>query len=129
MRASCYLLLALAYQIHTQYTYDTYPSHISYGVTNMAMTISIDDELKRDFTNVCKEIGLPPSTAFGIFAKTVVRERAIPFMLSAVSQAERQSNAYDQAVAEGLWQGYRDFEAGNALSREESRSQRLSRAV
>lgn len=95
----------------------------------MAMTISIDDELKRDFTNVCKEIGLPPSTAFGIFAKAVVRERAIPFTLSAVSQAERQGNAYDRSVAEGLWQGCRDFEAGNALSREESRSQRLSRVV
>jgi antitoxin component of RelBE/YafQ-DinJ toxin-antitoxin module len=33
----------------------------------MPMTISIDDDLKREFTAVCKEIGLPPSTAFGIF--------------------------------------------------------------
>ena len=95
----------------------------------MPMTISIDDELKRDFTNVCKEIGLPPSTAIGIFAKTVVRERAIPFTLSAISSSERQGNAYDKAVAEGLWQGYRDFETGNALSREESLAQRVAKAV
>ena len=55
----------------------------------MPMTISIDDDLKKDFSNVCKEIGLQPSTAFAIFAKTVVRERAIPFTLSADSARER----------------------------------------
>jgi antitoxin component of RelBE/YafQ-DinJ toxin-antitoxin module len=40
----------------------------------MAMTISIEDDLKRDFTEVCREIGLPLSTAIGIFARAVVRE-------------------------------------------------------
>lgn len=94
----------------------------------MPMTISMDEELKRDFTNVCKEIGLPPSTAIGIFAKTVVRERCIPFRLSAVSESERSAGAFDQAVARGLWQGYNDFESGNVISREESRALRASRA-
>ena len=91
-------------------------------------TISMDEELKRDFTVVCKEIGLPPSTAISIFAKTVVRERGIPFMLSAVSSNGRSVNAFDQAVARGLWRGHGDFESGNAISREESRAFRTSRA-
>lgn len=94
----------------------------------MPMTISIDDELKRDFTDVCKEIGLPPSTAIGIFAKAVVRERAIPFTLSAVSSTQRSANAYDRAVAEGVWQGYRDFESGDIITREESRRLRSKKA-
>lgn len=88
----------------------------------MPMTISIDDELKRDFTDVCKEIGLPPSTAIGIFAKAVVRDRAIPFTLSAVSAAEREARAYDRAVAQGLARAQAQFEAGDVLTRAESRA-------
>ena len=90
----------------------------------MPMTISIDDELKRDFTEVCKEIGLPPSTAIGIFAKAVVRERAIPFTLSAISSAERAASRYDRAVAQGLARAQREFDTGDVLTREESKALR-----
>ena len=95
----------------------------------MAMTISIDDDLKRDFTEVCKEIGLTPSTAFGIFARTVVREQAIPFALSAISSKERATNAYDQSVVEGIANGLRQFDDGDYITREESRSMRSTKAV
>ena len=95
----------------------------------MPMTISIDDDLKRDFTDVCKEIGLSPSTAFGIFAKTVVRERAIPFALSAISTQERAANAYDRSVAEGIAIGLRQFDEGDYITREESRTMRPAKAV
>lgn len=88
------------------------------------MTISIDDDLKRDFTAVCKEIGLPPSTAFGIFAKAVVRERGIPFALSAISARERYANSYDRTVADSIALGLRQFEEGDFLTREESRGMR-----
>lgn len=93
----------------------------------MAMTISIDDDLKRDFSEVCREIGLPPSTAFGIFARAVVRERAIPFTLSAVSSQERAAYAYEMSVADGIAKGLADMEAGNVLTREESRAIRAAR--
>ena len=95
----------------------------------MPMTISIDEDLKRDFTEVCKEIGLPPSTAIGIFAKAVVRERAIPFELSAISSQQRMALAYDLAVVEGVNRGLHDFQEGDFLTREESRAQRASRTV
>ena len=94
----------------------------------MAMTISIDDDLKKDFTDVCREIGLPPSTAFGIFAKTVVRERAIPFALSAVSSRERVASAYDRVVADGIARGLEQFEGGDYLTQEEARAMRRARA-
>lgn len=90
----------------------------------MPMTISIDDDLKREFSEVCGEIGLTPSTAFGIFARTVVRERAIPFELSAVSSEERAARTYDYRVAEGIRRGFEQFEAGEYVSREESRMRR-----
>lgn len=95
----------------------------------MAMTISIDDDLKRDFSDVCREIGLPPSTAFGIFARAVVRERAIPFSLSAVSSAERAAQAHDMAVADGIARGLADVEVGDVVTREESRAMRAARTA
>jgi DNA-damage-inducible protein J len=95
----------------------------------MSMTISIDDELKRDFSEVCREIGLTPSTAFGIFARTVVRERAIPFELSAVTPEERVARSYDLRVADGVRRGLEQFEEGDFVSRSESRSLRSARDV
>lgn len=47
------------------------------------ITIRMDNELKQEFNYLCNEIGLSMGTAFTIFAKTVVRERRIPFELSA----------------------------------------------
>ena len=93
----------------------------------MPMTISIDDDLKRDFSEVCREIGLPPSTAIGVFARAVVRERAIPFELSAESRRER--GAAGPSVREGIERGLRDFERGDFLTRDESRARRAGAAV
>lgn len=95
----------------------------------MAMTISMEDDLKRDFTEVCREIGLPPSTAIGIFARAVVRERAIPFPLSAVSSAERAAQAYELSVADGIGRGLADMEAGDVVTREEARAMRAARVT
>ena len=95
----------------------------------MAMTISMEDDLKRAFTEVCREIGLPPSTAIGIFARAVVRERAIPFPLSAVSSAERAAQAYELSVADGIRRGLADMEAGDVVTREEARAMRAARVT
>jgi len=46
------------------------------------MSIRIDDELKRQFDTLCGEFGMNVSTAFTIFAKTVVRQKEIPFRIS-----------------------------------------------
>ena len=79
----------------------------------MAMTISIDDDLKREFSEVCGDIGLSASAAFGVFAKAVVRERRIPFELTAVSEEERRG----LHVAERVARGQRDFDDGAFVSR------------
>ncbi len=94
----------------------------------MSMTISMEDDLKREFTDVCREIGLPPSTAIGIFACAVVRERAIPFSLSAMGSAERPALAYELSVADGIKRGLAEMESGDGLTREEARAMRAARA-
>ena len=45
-------------------------------------TIRLEPDLKKDFANVCDDMGLSISSAITIFAKTVVRERRIPFEIS-----------------------------------------------
>lgn len=43
------------------------------------INIRMDENLKQDFDKMCGELGMNMTTAFNIFAKTVVRQRGIPF--------------------------------------------------
>lgn len=79
----------------------------------MSMTISMDDAVKTEFGSVCAEIGMSASTAFNIFAKAVIRERRIPFELTADSSYEQQQRAYERRVNEGIWRGYQQIQEGN----------------
>lgn len=84
----------------------------------MSLTTSMDDDLKREFTGVCEEMGLSASAAVNVFARTVVRERRIPFEVGAGAQ--------DQTAA-GVHRGQRDFEQGRFVSREEYERRRSAR--
>ena len=46
------------------------------------VNIRMDEATKIAFDRFCEEIGLSVSSAFNIFAKTVVREQRIPFTLT-----------------------------------------------
>ena len=46
-------------------------------------SIRMDEQLKRQMDEICNEFGMTTSTAINIFAKTVVRERRIPFEIKA----------------------------------------------
>lgn len=46
------------------------------------VNIRMDEATKIAFDKFCQEIGLSVSSAFNIFAKTVVREQRIPFELT-----------------------------------------------
>ncbi|MBQ4573618.1 MAG: type II toxin-antitoxin system RelB/DinJ family antitoxin [Clostridia bacterium] len=50
------------------------------GQTNI--NIRMDEELKKQFDSFCNAVGMNMSTAINIFAKTVVRERRIPFEIA-----------------------------------------------
>ncbi|MDR0822964.1 MAG: type II toxin-antitoxin system RelB/DinJ family antitoxin [Endomicrobium sp.] len=47
------------------------------------INIRIDDTLKRDADNLFSEFGMNMTTAFNIFLRQSVRERKIPFEISA----------------------------------------------
>ena len=48
-----------------------------------SLTIRIDDELKAEFLEVCDSMGVPATTALTVFVKRVVRDRRIPFDVTA----------------------------------------------
>ena len=46
-------------------------------------SVRMDDQLKKQFDTLCEEFGMSMTTAINVFAKAVVRERRIPFEISA----------------------------------------------
>jgi addiction module RelB/DinJ family antitoxin len=49
------------------------------------LSIRIDEGLKKQFDSLCNEFGMTTTTAITVFAKTVVRERKIPFSIEALA--------------------------------------------
>lgn len=46
------------------------------------INIRMDENLKQQFDHLCTELGLNMSTAFNIFAKTMVCQQKIPFEIA-----------------------------------------------
>lgn len=61
------------------------------------INIRMDSELKKQFEEFCSDIGMSMTTAFCVFAKKAVRERRIPFEITADSDP-----FYSQANMERL---------------------------
>ena len=47
------------------------------------VSIRMDEDLKKQFEAFCSDVGMNMTTAFCVFAKAAVRERKIPFEISA----------------------------------------------
>ena len=56
-------------------------------------SVRMDETLKKQLDEVCFEFGMTTSTAFNIFAKTVVRERKIPFEIRASNDSYSREGA------------------------------------
>ena len=75
-----------------------------------AMTIRMDKDLKVQFDALCDEFGMSANTAFNIFARTVVRNRRIPFVIEA--------SAGEDAITKGraAFEELRKIAAENGLT-------------
>ncbi len=74
--------------------------------------VRMDSELKRSFENTCAEFGMNISTAFTVFAKTVVRQKRIPFEITA------QDDFYNPYNMEILRKSLKEFEDGKGFERD-----------
>lgn len=46
------------------------------------VNVRMDEEVKKEMEETCKELGITMSTAFNIFARKMSREKRIPFEVS-----------------------------------------------
>ena len=64
-------------------------------MAQVTFSVRMDAQLKKEFDSICNEFGMTTSTALNIFAKAVVRERRIPFEIS----ASEKKNSPEQVLA------------------------------
>lgn len=60
-------------------------------MAQVSMTVRMDSQLKKQFNELCNEIGMSVNTAINVFAKAVVMNRKIPFEVKAAPKAEAMS--------------------------------------
>ena len=59
------------------------------------INIRMDENLKKQFDYLCNELGMSMTTAFNIFAKTMVRQQAMPFEITLKSPNSETLAAID----------------------------------
>ena len=60
-------------------------------MAQVSMTVRMDSQLKKQFNELCNEIGMSVNTAINVFAKAVVKTRSIPFEIKADAPSEPMS--------------------------------------
>jgi len=58
-----------------------------------AFTVRMETDTKQRFDELCKDFGMSANTAFNIFARTVVKQRRIPFEVESVQEVEQKAAA------------------------------------
>lgn len=80
-----------------------------------SINIRTDENLKTQFDSVCSELGLNLSAAINVFMRAVVRERGIPFKISAAPLFVVSTREELQAKID---EGLSDIKAGRVRSAE-----------
>lgn len=57
-------------------------------MAQVSMTVRLDSELKKQFTELCNELGMSVNTAINIFVKAALRNHGIPFEVQATPKTE-----------------------------------------
>ena len=79
-------------------------------MAQVAFSIRMDEKLKRDFGQVCSDVGMSMSTAFVIFAKETLRARQIPFSVGTRQPPRRRTARRDEgepSSARDAWEKMR----------------------
>ena len=63
------------------------------------MTISVNDNTKREFTRFCEDVGLTASAVLNVCMVTISRERRIPFSIQAPLHSSDNIAALESDIA------------------------------
>ena len=86
------------------------------------MTISVDEDLKKDFSGFCSEVGLTASSVLNVCMVTIARERRIPFSIRA---PRRPSLDERRALSRDIEISRREFAEGKGIPLERIKSESL----
>jgi DNA-damage-inducible protein J len=74
------------------------------------LSIRMDEEVIKQFDMFCAEVGMNTSVAVNLFAKAVIREKRIPFAITA-------DPFYNSSNLRMIDEGIADFKAGNVVTK------------
>ena len=60
-------------------------------MAQVSMTVRLDSQLKKQFNELCNEIGMSANTAINVFVNAAVKSRGIPFEVKAAPKEEQMS--------------------------------------
>ncbi len=83
------------------------------------LTINVDDQVKKEFTEIVADLGLNPTAAINLFVRAVIREKSIPFSVTLRTREEQEWNDY---VSARLKLGYEDMLEGRVMPLEDATS-------
>ena len=69
-------------------------------MAQVSMTVRMDSQLKSMFDALCAEFGMSANTAMNVFAKAVVQQRCIPFIIKSSKMEDSPSYRALRAMAE-----------------------------
>ena len=69
--------------------------NLNFQFTQATFSIRMDENLKKQFDELCENFGMSATTAFNVFAKAVVRERKIPFEITAPEKEVTKEQALE----------------------------------
>ena len=84
-------------------------------------SVRMESDVKNELDKICAQLGLNTSVAINIFARTVIREKRIPFEISLATGETAGANAFQalrkQAKANGV-QGMSLSEINSEIDRD-----------
>lgn len=83
-------------------------------MSQATFSVRMDETLKRQFDSLCADFGMNASTAINVFARAVVKERKIPFEITAPEPDITREKAM-QAFLAIRKQAAKDFPQGMQL--------------
>lgn len=71
-------------------------------MSQVAMTVRMDSDLKKSFDSLCSQFGLSANAAMNVFARAVVQRGKIPFEIVSdkIAAAESAQTAVDKYFAD-----------------------------
>lgn len=82
------------------------------------LSVNMDDAVKQEFTKIVGELGMNATTAVNLFARSVIRERGLPFPVTLRTSNERDWADYK---ARQFRRGIAAMESGDMLTVEQAK--------